>query len=573
MVATNARGLGSRLLQMTSWVLASGLLGACQGSISAPGDGPGGDSPMSGGGLDGVGGSGSAGSGSSGSGAQPGGGGPSAIDPGDPRIAPRIWRLTSRQFNDEVARLFGTGAPQVMIPETAAEYGITNIAENAAVDLGNASLFADAARTIAAWVVQRGNATTRCSDFGAEGCVDTFLGWFPAGAFRRPVAAAELAELRALFDDLRGSYEYDYAFSGIVRAVLLSPDFLYRMELGDGGEVMTGHEIANLMAFAITDQSPDDELLAAAESEDLTDSDVREQEARRLMQKSERSWQRFFWEWLQMSTLWSQGEEVGLDDALVAQMEAEYRAFVRGVVIDEQGTLREVLSASHTWVEPELAQLYGVDHPGGGVARVELDPSQRGGLLTQGAWLVSHGKRGRDNVVRRGMNIYKAAMCNNDLSPPVGVDVQAELAKLVGPDATVRETVDARGNAPSCGGCHRVADPVGMVFESFTSDGRWQDSYPDGRPVDTAITVDGIGDFDDARAFAAALVDDLAFQRCFVQRFAHFLVGVDLGSPQSVAWTQEAHERFLESDTSLEELLVAIVRHPAFVERRAETSP
>src|SRR5690349_21221432 len=59
-------------------------------------------------------------------------------DPDDPRIAQRIWRLTSTQFNAEVERLFGSGAPQVSIPETAAEDGITNIAANAVVDLGNA---------------------------------------------------------------------------------------------------------------------------------------------------------------------------------------------------------------------------------------------------------------------------------------------------------------------------------------------------------------------------------------------------------------------------------------------------
>ncbi len=44
------------------------------------------------------------------------------------------------------------------------------------------------------------------------------------------------------------------------------------------------------------------------------------------------------------------------------------------------------------------------------------------------AWLVSHGKDGRDNVVRRGMGIYIDAMCN-DIAPPPGLDVQAELAR------------------------------------------------------------------------------------------------------------------------------------------------
>ncbi len=485
--------------------------------------------------------------------------------------------MSPEQFNDEVAKLF-PGAPKVTIPESAAEDGLTNIAENAILDLGNASIFADGARAIASYIVAQRDTSTRCNvssaPYGGDACVDSFLAWMPESAFRRPVDASEITELRALFDDLRASYDYDYAFGGIVRAVLLSPDFLYRTELGgDAGGEMTSYEIANLMAFAITDASPDSELMSAADSGDLTDPDEREAHARRLMASSERVWQRFFWEWLSMSTLYSQGEEVGLDERVVEQMAEEYRTFVREVVVTEHGTLRDVLSAPYTWAQPELAELYGADHPGTGLQRIELDPAQRGGLLTQGAWLVSHGKRGRDNVVRRGMNIFKHAMCNNNLAPPAGLDVQAELAKLVSPDATVREVVEARGAAPSCGGCHQIPDPVGMVFEAFASDGTWQDTYPDGSPVDTDVDVEGIGVFDNAHALATALADDASFQRCFVQRFTHFLVGVDLGSPAMVAWTEQAHASFVAADTSLEELLISIVRHPAFIERHLEVAP
>jgi hypothetical protein len=546
-------------------------LGACSGDIERSAA-PGGGDPF----VPGPGGQ-LGPNGNGGTGSTPGtgpGGGPVGTDPDDPRIAQRIWRLSPEQFNDEIERLFGAGAPEVKIPETAGEAGITNIAENALVDLGNASVFVDGVRAIASWVVMQKNTTTRCTNYGMEPCVDSFLAWFPKAAFRRPVTSAEIAELRALFDQLRGTYDYDYSFGGVVRAVLLSPDFLYRTELGGKTPmVLSSNEIANLLAFSITDHAPDADLLKAAEMGDLTDPAQREAQARRLMAKSESAWQRFFSEWLEMHTLDSQGAEVGLDAALIGQMDEEYRKFVREVIVTEKGTLRDVLSAPYTWVQPQLAAHYGVDHPGTGLMKVQLDPEQRGGILTQGAWLVSHGKKGRDNVVRRGMNIYRQAMCNNSLAPPAGVDVQAELKKLVGPDATVREIVDARGAAPACGGCHRVADPVGMVFESFGSNGKWQTMDVAGHAVDTKVDVMGLGSFDNARAYALALADDMAFQRCFVQRFTHFLVGVDLGSPDMVAWTQQAHERLLETDLSLEELLVSIVRHPAFIERRMEAGP
>src|SRR5262245_14787064 len=211
-----------------------GTLAACSGDIE-PGKAPGGGKPF----VPGPGGSAFAGNGSGpnasgagGSGAKPGtgpNGGPVGTDPGDPRIAQRIWRLTPAQFNDEVKRLFGAGAPEVEIPESAAEAGLTNIADNGVVDLGNASIFADGVRAIAKWVVmQKGTASKCTSNWGTDACVDTFLDWCPAAAFRRPVAEAEITELGNLYDELRASYDFDYAFSGLVRAILLSPDFLYR---------------------------------------------------------------------------------------------------------------------------------------------------------------------------------------------------------------------------------------------------------------------------------------------------------------------------------------------------------
>ena len=527
-------------------------LSACTGSIESPfaGQGP---SVGNNGAGPGIGASGAVGS-----------------DPADPRIAPRIWRLSPAQLNQEVTRLFGEGAPAINVPETAAQFGITNIAQNAVIDEGNASIFVDGTRAVANWVAADGAKRARCTKYGDDACADTLLGWLPHEAYRRPVSDAEIGELRTLFNKLRASYAYDYAFAGVIRAVLLSPDFLYRTELNT---VLSPYEIANLLAFAITDQAPDAELTAAADKQDLAKPEVREAQARRLMAKSDKVWQRFFWEWLHMSTLTSQGAEVGLSDALVRDMDEEYRTFVSEVIVKQRGTLSDVLSAPYTWAQPELAMHYGASTSGTGLQRIALDPMQRGGLLTQGAWLVSHGKAGHDNVVRRGMGIFKDAMCNNNLRPPDGVDVQAELAKLVGPNPTVRQTVDARGSTASCSGCHKLPDPMGMVFETFKSDGSWQKAYANGMPVDSNVTVAKLGSFNNAGALSKAFANDESFQQCFVQRFTHFIAGIDLGAPRSVAWSGAAEHSLTAGNGKLEEMVVALVRHPGFIERRTESAP
>lgn len=492
----------------------------------------------------------------------------------DLRLPARVWRLSSPQIDAEIDRLFGAAAPSIDLPLAADEEGITNIAANAGVDDGNASQLIDGARSVASWVVMNGPEASRCgATWGTDACVDSFLGWFLASAYRRPPTTEEISTLRSMYVDLRADYDADYAFAAVVRAVLMSPEFLYRTEIGPsptpgvGRTVMTDHEIATLLSFALTDTAPDEMLLAAAASGSLDDPDERERQVRRLIAASGPVWQRFFWEWLHMDTLESQAIEVGLSDTVRQQMEEEYDAFVHDVIVENDGTLEDLFSASHTFVRPELATHYGLTHPGGELARVELDPNQRGGLLTLGAWLVAHGKRGRDNVVRRGMNIYRDAMCNDIAIPGDGFDPTVALGRLVGPDATVREVVEARGTAGACANCHRVADPVGLVFENFGSDGRWQTTYADGLPVEPMIDLDGVA-FDNAPDVSLALTQSSTFRRCFMQRFAHFFVGRNIGTPGASTWLAESSVRFRDNGDRLEELLVALVRHPAFVERQ-----
>ena len=506
--------------------------------------------------------------------AGPGSGARENTAPVDSRLPPRVWRLSSPQVDAEIDRLFGADAPSLNLAGSASEFGIANIAATSGVDDGNVSQLIDGARAVASWVVMNGPMASRCgATWGTAACVESFLGWFPSSAYRREATPTELTELRTLHADLLADFDADFAFAGLVRAVLMSPEFLYRTELGanetplaaGARTTLTGQEIATLMAFALTDTAPDDTLRGASAS--LSDPDERERQARRLMAESGPIWRQFFWQWLHMDTLRSQGVEVMLSDTLVGQMEEEYGAFIDDVVVTNEGSLEDVFSAPHSFVRPELATHYGLMHPGGGLARVELNPMQRGGLLTQGAWLVAHGKRGRDNVVRRGMNVYRDAMCNT-IVPPSGVDVAAAQVELeMNPNPTVRESVNARGRTGSCAGCHYIADPVGLAFENYASDGRWQAVYADGRPVDSVVELEG-APYDSAPEISLALTQSRAFRQCFIRRFANFFVGRDVGATNQVAWLANASTEMRNHDDQLSELLIALVRHPAFIERQ-----
>ena len=226
-----------------------------------------------------------------------------------------------------------------------------------------------------------------------------------------------------------------------------------------------------------------------------------------------------------MSTLESQGTETELDPALVTALEAEYRAFVDNIVVKNRGKLSDLLTSTTTWATPNVATYYGASHPGGGVSPISLNADQRGGLLTLGAWLVSHGKKGRDNVVRRGMGVYRDAMCKT--IKPLDIDLDQAVRDLVGADATIKQIADARGADKTCGACHATSDPVGLAFESFGGDGRFQTTYPDGKPVEAKVVLNGTP-YDNAAQVSAAIANDERFQQCLVQRFGHFVMGARL---------------------------------------------
>jgi hypothetical protein len=173
------------------------------------------------------------------------------------------------------------------------------------------------------------------------------------------------------------------------------------------------------------------------------------------------------------------------------------------------------------------------------------------------------------NVIRtRAIALHLPGAAHQDITP-LAIDLEAATKELVGADATIKEIAAARSAADVCGGCHATSDPVGLSFESYGGDGRFQTVYPDGKPVEAIVPWNGVS-YQNAMEISAALAQDPRFQQCLVQRFGHFVMGADFGSPVEVQPPARAYEAFQDSGGSFEELLLAIVRDPAFIERKKQ---
>lgn len=501
---------------------------------------------------------------------------------GNGRLPTRVWRLTPEQFEHEAERILGDLPEAGRYPAGASQNGLSNIAANGFVDRAAAQRILQITDEYAAHVEANAAEVSRCgADFGSAACADEFIAWFSEAAYRRPVMDDERDALRTLYDRVEAEHDATYAFRILVQTVLISPHMLYRMDLGapfDGsttgepgeGErivVLSDFEIANLLSFALTDEGPDGPLLEAAAAGRLRDASERATHVRRLMARSHGVWRRFFWEWLDMQRFDPQADALGIAPSLRAAMRQEYDEFIGRVVVEDRGSLDDVFTATRSWGSAELATFYGVGHDGGEVAPMEFG-AERAGLLTQAAWLVSHGSREDEFVVRRGMGLFLHALCR-DLTPPAGLDVNAAQATLTPPDATVREKVEARSGHEVCGACHQTPDPIGLAFERFDALGQLRDAYEDGTPIDSNATVPGIGAVSSAAELGAQLVEAEEFQTCFVRRVAHSMLGADLGSRSD--WLNEVQDSFEGEGRSIEALVVALASHPGFIERSAST--
>lgn len=494
------------------------------------------------------------------------------------RLRARLWRLTPLQFETEARRLLGDLPDAGQYPAGQAQTGFSNFAAGATIDRSIAQRIIQITEDYAIWAEENAMMVSGCGADFPSACVDSFIGDFLTRAYRRPATDAEQATLRALYDSVATEHDAAYAFRSIIQATLMSPHVLYRSEIGaayDGevfgepaeGEeivVLSEYEIASLLSYALTDEAPDETLLQLASEGQLRDPAVRRMQAQRLMPRSHEIWRRFFWEWLDMSRFEEQSNALEISASLRAAMLEEFAEFVGRVVVDEDGTLEEVFTSTRSWANPELAAFYDVAHSGTGLAPIDFDPSERAGILTQGAWLVSHGSREEEFVVRRGMGIFLRTLCR-DLTPPEGLDVNAAQAELISHEAPVREQIEARSESPICGACHRTPDPIGLAFERFDAVGQIRGEYPDGDPIDSVAVIPNIGEVDSGAGVGAGLAASDEFQNCFVRRFAHTSLGADLG--EDSAWVTDVTEAFMEDGGSIEAMVQHLVAHPGFVER------
>ena len=370
-----------------------------------------------------------------------------------------------------------------------------------------------------------------------DACAREILSTLMRRAYRRPVSDTDLDGPMEFYREGRAGGDFDRGIGRALSAVLINPEFLFRVELDPdrGGSIPAYHvsdlELASRLSFFLWSSLPDDELLNAAIRGELSDPDELERQTRRMLAdpRSFNLASNFAGQWLRLRNLESLSPNGRLypdfDDNLRQAFREETERFIDSV-IDEDRSVLDLLRADYTFLNERLAKHYGIPNVyGTRFRRVALDESsRRGGLLRHGSVLAVTSYATRTSPVIRGVwvldNIFGAP------PPPPLPNVPALEENSVAANLPMRERLAQHRSNPVCATCHRTIDPVGFALENFDALGRWREHEGDNGPIDVSGGLPGAGELAGVDGLEAGL---LGQSDLFVARLTEKLLTFALG--------------------------------------------
>ena len=420
------------------------------------------------------------------------------------------------------------------------------VAENS-FDTNGATLFVHGEWLQRADVAVRVAIDTACPEDSPPGWADGFpLAPFLRQAFRRPPSPEELAryqDLRA--SRLAGGATAEEALRATLFAILSSPHFRLRLEdvperPVEGERAVSPHGLASRLSFLLWAGPPDDRLLDLADSGELIEHDVLASEAARLLAdpRAIRFARSFAGQWLGTRRVGREFKPDPIDnpamtDSLMADMRDEVARFFL-MLVREGRPLDALLLGEETFLTAELARFYGVEHPGGEVARVEA-PALRRGLLGKAAVLAATSYPDRSSPVLRGAWILDDLLGTPPPPPPPGASEFDEEAFEEGEARGARGILERHRASPACASCHDRIDPLGFALDGFDRFGRRRDHDDFGHRVKATGALPGGEEFRGPEGLAGAILRDrrTELSREVARRLLRFSLG------RSLEWSDE----------------------------------
>ena len=412
-----------------------------------------------------------------------------------------------------------------------------------------------------------------------EACAQEILSTLARQAYRRPVTNEDLEPLLRFYETGRNERGFEEGIRRALEAILVSPEFLFRIEADPEGVApgsaypVSDLELASRLSFFLWSSIPDDELLEVAERGELGDAGVLERQVRRMLEdrRSRALVQNFAAEWLSLRALDAAKPDQHVfrdfDENLRAAFRQEAELFFEHILREDRSVL-EFLDADYTFLNNRLAEHYEIPGVyGSHFRRVVLDDGRRGGLLGQGAILTATSYDNRTSPVTRGKWVLENLLGTPPPPPPPNVPFLREQG--AGDEVlTMRERMEEHRANPACASCHQLMDPLGFALENFDGIGGW-------RTVEGETPIDSSGELPDGTPFQgpselrrALLTKREGFVTTVTEKLLTYALGRGLEYYDAPAARQVIREA-APSDYRLSSLILAIVQSTPFQQRRA----
>jgi hypothetical protein len=402
-------------------------------------------------------------------------------------------------------------------------------------------------------------------------------------AFRRSVSDEEVSRYAALVERTITEHKasYDYGLYLALQAILVTPDFLFRIEAdppeGQTVRELNAFEIASRLSYFLWSSMPDEDLLQLAENNRLLDPQILKAQIERMLKdpKAAALGRNFASQWLNLRNLADvrPNPEVfpDFDEPLRAAMARESEELFNTIVAENR-PIDEFLSADFTFVNERLARHYGISGvTGDAFVRVSLAGTNRSGVLTHAAVLTLTSNPGRTSPVKRGKWILENILGQAPPPAPPGVPALEEAAKDVS-GLSLRKRLEIHREDPGCATCHQTMDPLGMGLENFDAVGRWRDRDAD-QPVDASGDLPGGVHFSGPLELVSILRGRQdQFHRAFTEKLLVYALGRGLQYYDRCA-VNDILERMKQQGPRFSVLVEGIVRSDPFLKRSSSRTP
>jgi Protein of unknown function (DUF1592)/Protein of unknown function (DUF1588)/Protein of unknown function (DUF1585)/Protein of unknown function (DUF1587)/Protein of unknown function (DUF1595) len=507
-----------------------------------------------------------------------------------------VRRLTHSQYDHTVRDLLGDQIqPASSFPKEDFINGFKNQLEGQGVSPLQAEAYGKAAERLALAAFRGGDhhglIPSQPESPTDVACIEKFVRQFGLKAFRRPLTDREASLYSSLFLQESGRTKDFLGGAGmVVEAMLQSPHFLFRIERGASGP-NSQYEIASRLSYFLWDTMPSDDMLQAAGRGEYSTVEQIEAVARRMLDdpRARSSMEEFLAQWMRFDRVLSAQRDRRrfreFNTEVAAAMVEETRQLFNHLVWDDQNFM-ELFTANYTFVNSDLARLYGLTEPSEEFAKVDYPAeSGRSGVLGHGSFLVSTSKPAETSPTARGLFIRNHFLGHEIPPPPPGVNTVLPTITENAP-MTNRQRLDIHLNSEACSTCHRLIDPIGLGFEQYNAIGVFKKQMSlqfggargaeaRGRApmtveldIDASGYIQGIEDsaFSTPKELGRLLAESESCKRCIVKQLFRYAFGRE-ESANDQPVIDSMLEKFRDSGYRFRELIIALVTSDLFLQR------